>query len=337
MGISVWRATLSIFVSNVSMAVYPKITLVTPCYNQAPWLEQTILSVISQGYPNLEYIIIDGGSTDGSVEIIQKYASHFAYWVSEPDQGQYDAIQKGFSQGTGEIMAWLNSDDLYYPNSLFAVARLFQQFPEVEWLMGFPTEYTPEGFPIHRISLPWARWSKYRYYTYDFQFIEQESTFWRRSLWEKAGGYISREFSLAADMELWARFFRHTNLYTTLAVLGGFRHRNGDQRSKDHRQDYLSQCEAVIRRERKNFSFSRRIGFSLLRMVAFPLGIFFFFDVPFLAYLYEWLMRLPPVIHYDFEELSFKKGTTLVKHPPLYMMGKQIHRKSWKNAPNPRS
>ena len=92
---------------------YPKISIVTPSFNHAQFLEETILSVISQNYPDLEYIIIDGGSTDGSVEIIKKYEQYLTYWISEPDNGQSDALNKGFTRATGDIYGWLNSDDLY--------------------------------------------------------------------------------------------------------------------------------------------------------------------------------------------------------------------------------
>ena len=106
---------------------YPKISIVTPSFNQAEFLEQTICSVLNQNYPNLEYIIIDGGSTDGSVEIIKKYADKFTYWVSEKDNGQYDAINKGFSHTTGDIMGWINSSDIYYPWTLSMIAEIFEK------------------------------------------------------------------------------------------------------------------------------------------------------------------------------------------------------------------
>jgi glycosyltransferase involved in cell wall biosynthesis len=104
----------------------PKITIVTPSYNQAQFLEQTILSVIGQHYPNLEYIVLDGGSTDGSVEIIKKYERHLAHWESGRDGGQASAINKGFAMATGEIIGWLNSDDMYMPGALMAAAREFK-------------------------------------------------------------------------------------------------------------------------------------------------------------------------------------------------------------------
>ncbi len=114
----------------------PKLSIVTPSYNQGQFLEETILSVLDQKYSNLEYIIIDGGSTDASVEIIRRYEKHLAYWVSEKDRGQVHAINKGIEQTTGDIFGFVNSDDLYLPGSFAAVAEDFENHPESEWVCG---------------------------------------------------------------------------------------------------------------------------------------------------------------------------------------------------------
>jgi glycosyltransferase involved in cell wall biosynthesis len=308
-------------------ASYPKISVVTVNYNLAAHLEEAICSVLDQGYPNLEYIVIDGGSTDGSTEIIARYAEQLAWWVSEPDAGQYHAVQKGFERSTGELMYWINSDDRMHPGSLFAIAEIFQTFPEVRWLQGHPTEFTPEGNTINRIGLPWARWSRDRYLCYDFQFIQQESTCWRRDLWEEAGATMDLSLKLAGDLELWARFFRHTRLYTTTALIGGFRHRRGDQRSKDQRQQYMAESVAVIARERSMMPLGARLALHLRRVFSWPIFLFFFMDIPLLRHLYRLWMRIPITISYDFHRMQYRFGMNTVRIPPFLWRGRQIARK----------
>src|ERR1051326_100921 len=123
----------------------PQISIVTPSFNQGAFLEETIQSVLDQHYPNLQYVIIDGGSTDGSVDIIRKFERYLAFWVSEPDGGQYDAINKGFSRTTGEVMAWLNADDKYLPWTLSTVADLLASLPQVEWVTSLPHLFWDQG------------------------------------------------------------------------------------------------------------------------------------------------------------------------------------------------
>ncbi len=231
----------------------PKITIVTPSFNQARYLESTILSVLGQGYPNLEYIVIDGGSTDGSVDIIRKYEQQLAYWVSEKDNGLYDALQKGFGRSSGEIMAWLNADDMYHPKSLFTVAELFGRFGEVQWLMGANTYFDEAGRSFLYDDLPYGqRWSRLRLQVFGGRFIQQESVFWRRTLWEQAGAFIDQNHSLAADFELWLRFFKYQRLYSTSFMLGGFRFRTENQKSYNQRDQYLGEVKHLLASENSN-------------------------------------------------------------------------------------
>lgn len=234
----------------------PRISIVTPSFNQKQYLEECMDSVLGQNYPNLEYIVMDGGSTDGSAEIIEKYARHLNYWQSRKDYGQYHAVNAGFLISTGEIMAWLNSDDKYHPGAFWLVADAFQFLPELKWLTGSPTLWDKEGNVSAFDSQPplWCR-EKYLQGKVHSPFIQQESTFWRRSLWQEAGATLASDFSLAADMELWARFFRHAQLHTLHAPLGGFRSHPGEgQRSEVASQQYAREAERIVARERAFFS-----------------------------------------------------------------------------------
>jgi glycosyltransferase involved in cell wall biosynthesis len=202
-------------------ASWPKISLVTPVFNSARYLEATFRSVLSQGYPNLEYIVVDGGSTDGSVEIIRRYASQLKSWVSEPDRGMYDAINKGFARSSGELMGWISATDMLHAGSLFVVGSVFRTFPQVEWITGRPTGFSDDGMAAEILKL--RRWSRWAFLAGANRYIQQESTFWRRSLWERAGRRVDDSRRNASDFELWVRFFRYAKLHSVDALIGGFR------------------------------------------------------------------------------------------------------------------
>ena len=200
---------------------WPKISLVTPVFNSVRYLEATLRSVLSQGYPNLEYIVIDGGSTDGSLDILRKYEGHLHSWVSEPDRGMYEAINKGFTRSSGELMGWISATDMLHAGSLFVVGSVFRTFPQVEWITGRPTGFSDDGMAAEILKL--RRWSRWPFLAGANRYIQQESTFWRRSLWERAGSHVDDSRRNASDFELWVRFFRHARLYSVDALIGGFR------------------------------------------------------------------------------------------------------------------
>ncbi len=229
----------------IDLNTLPRITLVTPSYNQAAWLERTLQSVLGQGYPNLEYGVVDGGSTDGSLEILERYRDKLSFCIVEPDKGMYDAIQKGFARSTGEIMGYLNSDDVLMPGALLTLARLFTDIGQAEWITGYRCAVDELGCAV-ALEPPKA-WSA-EAFVLDHKWIQQESTYWRRSLWERAGATMRTDLKLAGDYELWYRFFRHAPLYSTDALIGGFRVRSKNQASLEQLEAYEAEA-AELRNE----------------------------------------------------------------------------------------
>jgi O-antigen biosynthesis protein len=226
--------------------VLPRITLVTAVYNGERYLEETILSVIHQKYPNLEYIVVNDGSTDGTVEIIKKYEEHLAWWTSQPNRGLYGALNTGFARSTGEILGWLNANDKLHTNGLFVVGSVFSAFSQVEWITGRPTLFSDDGMTVQIQDLP--RWSRSRFLAGANRHIQQESTFWRRSLWQRAGGSLSTAYRAEGDFELWARFFRHARLYSVDALIGGWRF-HSDSLSHGNLDRYNQGCDGIIDQE----------------------------------------------------------------------------------------
>ena len=192
---------------------------------------------------------MDGGSNDGSVEIIKKYEPWLSQWRSGPDHGQYDAVQKGFQVSHGQIMAYLNSDDLYFPWTIKVVAELFTLFPQIQWLTtsniavaSADSRFSFVGY-IHNRSRRWFfsnRGEKLK----SSGFIPQEATFWRRTLWEQAGSRFNIDMKYAGDFELWSRFFKYAAPVMVNMPLAIFRHHT-EQKTKQF-EKYLEEANRVL-------------------------------------------------------------------------------------------
>jgi len=185
----------------IERAPPPKVTIVTPSFNQARFLERTITSVLGQDYDNLEYIVIDGGSTDGSLDIIRRYADRLAHWVSEGDLGQADAINKGLAQARGEIVAWLNSDDTYLPGAIAEAVDYLQAHPDVGLVYG-KAYYIDED--DRRVADYPAGPTDHRGLRRGVTTIPQQATFFRARLWREVGP-LDPTFYYAMDYDLWVR------------------------------------------------------------------------------------------------------------------------------------
>lgn len=197
----------------------PLVSIITPSFNQADYLEETIRSVLEQDYPNLEYLVIDGASTDGSVEIIRRYEKEITWWASEPDQGQADAINKGLAHAKGEIVAWLNSDDIYRPGAIRAAVDALQENPDLGLVYGQLDSIDSAGNTFNTIS----------YQPYDlldllsFRIIGQPAVFMRRIALQRAGE-LDPSYHYLLDHQLWLRIGRESQIHYLPQVLAAARH-----------------------------------------------------------------------------------------------------------------
>lgn len=210
-------------------AVAPRISIVTPSFQQAAFLERTLRSVLEQEYPNLEYVVQDGGSTDGSLEILKHYEHRLHCVTSEPDTGQADAINRAFRKTSGEIMAWLNSDDILLPGSLAYVADYFVRHPEIDVVYGHRIQIDENDREIGR----WVLASHNDHLLRWADLIPQETLFWRRSLWERTGAAVNADFQFAIDWELLLRFQSAGARFAHLPrFLGAFRVHDAQKTSR---------------------------------------------------------------------------------------------------------
>lgn len=214
----------------------PQVSIVTPSYNQAAFLEETICSVLGQDYVQqggeIEYIIIDGGSTDGSLDILQRYSDRLSDWVSEPDRGQTDAINKGFARASGEILAWINSDDTYLPNAVSEAVAYLQSHPEAGMVYGDASLIDTQGQVIGKFP---AAQTDYRRLRRGYVHVPQQSAFFRASLWREVGP-LDPSFYFAMDYDLWVRLAQRASLHYTPRLWANFRlHSQGKSVASDDR------------------------------------------------------------------------------------------------------
>jgi glycosyltransferase involved in cell wall biosynthesis len=180
------------------------VSIITPSFNQADFLEATILSVLNQDYPSIEYIIVDGGSTDRSVDIIRRYSDRLSWWISEKDRGQTDAINKGFARAKGQILAWINSDDTYESGAVSAAVEFLTSRPDIGLVYANANYINENGRVIGRFP---AAQTDYRRLKRGYVHIPQQSAFFRADLWHKVGP-LDPSFYFAMDYDLWVRLAR---------------------------------------------------------------------------------------------------------------------------------
>lgn len=199
--------------------MWPRITVVTPSYNQAQFLELTLRSVIGQKYPNLEYFVIDGGSTDGSVELIRKYEEHIAYWVSEKDDGQSDAIARGFERASGQLLGWLNSDDVYFPGALHAIGSACRERPGASIYVGGIALGADGDGGIRKCSVPPN--PRFWFPRMGLMSFGQQASFYDRAVYHSVGG-LRRDLQIRMDCDLWCRLYEARPRAEVISEMVGF-------------------------------------------------------------------------------------------------------------------
>ena len=216
------------------------ISIITPSYNQGHFIEETIESVVLQNYPNLEYIIIDGGSKDNTLDVIKKYDSQITYWESKKDKGQSDAINKGLARATGDIVAWLNSDDMYTENALKRVAAIFTKYPEVDVVYGNVWQCYPDKTEKH-INVKFNP----KHFLAGVN-MHQPSVFWRRRVHEEVG-YIDESLYYTMDYDLWLRLFYNYKSHKTESILSKFRCHVDAKTSNNPKGIYMDYRKCISR------------------------------------------------------------------------------------------
>ncbi len=243
-------------------AALPRISVVTPSFNQVAFVDRTVRSVLDQGYAGLEYLVIDGGSTDGSVDLLRRHAGRFAWFVSEPDAGQSAAINKGFARSTGEVLCWLNSDDRFADGTLAFVGRYFADHPGVDVLCGQVRVVDAAGRLVHELACRYAGPGHLARYWQGYH-MHQPAMFWRRSVYRQIGG-LGESLQVTMDYEYWLRMADAGFAFATVDRVLADATQHAGQKNTDGYVNYRRHQRAdVVRRYARPWTFRRwdaRVG-----------------------------------------------------------------------------
>ena len=247
----------------------PKISIITPSFNQGQFIEQTIQSVLSQNYPNLEYIVMDGGSTDNTVQILKKYTGELE-WTSKKDKGQSDAINKGLRMATSDIVAWLNSDDYYLPGALQKIGNYFMENKSAKWLTGDYEIVDKKGKKIQSFVRKYKnilRSLPFKGTLYVANYINQPSTFCKRSVFDQIG-YLQESYHLCLDYDLWLRINKRYPLHTISSPLSAFRIHSASKGKNNYRMQFQEELEVAQKNQASSFAlFLHRVHSFLVTQV----------------------------------------------------------------------
>lgn len=239
-----------------------KISVVVPCYNMVQTISQTLESIWNQKFQDLELIVVDGASTDGTLEYLQEHKDKIDLIISEKDEGQYHAIQKGMSVATGDVLCWLNADDVYFSWTFKVVEDIFNKYSEVNWIAGIPAFLDKNGVLTNVYNSVSARPAKMiangGFRQNVFGYLQQESMFWRKEVWQKVNG-LNLNLNLASDFELWTRFALFYNLTSIGLPLSGFR-KHEKSRSNLLREQYDQEVGSIVVTAENKYHFIERLS-----------------------------------------------------------------------------
>jgi len=233
------------------MSDQPLVSVITPSWNSVEFIERTIHSIVNQTYKNIEFIVVDGGSSDGTLDVLKRHAEEISWWVSERDNGMYHAINKGLARASGEIIAYLNSDDIYYPDTIFQVVASFSEYPEADLIYGDLDFIDANDRFLYNQKYP--NFSAKHFANANYSMIGQPASFWRSSLLKKIGGF-DESFKMAADFDFFVRAGATGKMLRINRTLAAFR---VHEKSLTSRQLQMNFKEINLMREKHGVTYKR--------------------------------------------------------------------------------